>query len=154
MINKVLNKLNPPPAIWSRGWPDCLKIGEILYGNPASKRKITMRDLIFKNRISPDKRKKLISSSEVINNTRTITIIRRHFICLIKEINKEGSFNKTKPIIYVRKETNHKLQFERFFCKIKGNFITEIGGKSYLLIFSHSLKINLKAVLANAKNFV
>ena len=77
-----------------------------------------MRDLLFKNLTSEDKRRKIIASSEIVDKDGVRNIIRRHFICLVKEIN-DNKIERPKPYLYVLKEHNNRDKKERFFCKIK-----------------------------------
>lgn len=102
-----------------------------------------MRDLLFKNLTSGDKRKKIISSYEIADNQGVRSVIRRHFVCLIKEVNKKNQVTKPLPYIYVLKEHNHKDSREKFFCRIKGSVYAASKNKLYLVLFMHSLKISL-----------
>ncbi|MBM3243626.1 MAG: hypothetical protein FJZ12_02160 [Candidatus Omnitrophica bacterium] len=103
-----------------------------------------MRDLLFKNLTSSDHKKRIISSSEVSDKQGVRSIIRRHFICMVKEI-KDQSINKPEPYLYVLKEQNTKEQKQRFFCKVKGSICAVNNGRLFLIVFMHSLKIDLVA---------
>lgn len=103
-----------------------------------------MRDLLFKNLTSSDRKRRIIVSSEIVDRQGVRSSIRRHFIYLIKEI-KENSIEKPKPYLYVLKVHNSKEQKERFFCKVKGSICAVHKGKVFLIIFMHSLKIDLVA---------
>lgn len=103
-----------------------------------------MRDLLFKNLTSIDRKKRVIVSSEIVDRQGVRSSIRRHFIYLIKEI-KESNIERPKPYLYVLKVHNTKEQKERFFCKIKGSIYAVHKGKVFLIIFMHSLKIDLIA---------
>jgi hypothetical protein len=104
-----------------------------------------MRDLLFKNLTSADKKRKIITSSEIVDNQGVRSIIRRHFICVIKEI-KEAGIPRPLPYLYVLKEHNDKEQKERFFCRMKGSIYAVSNGKLFLIFFMHSLKITLTAI--------
>lgn len=104
-----------------------------------------MRDLLFKNLTSNDHSRKIISSSEVVDKQGVYSIIRRHFICMIKEVRNEDNLEKPLPYLYILKERNEKEQKERFFCKIKGSIYVMNKGKLFLIVFVHSLKIDLVA---------
>jgi hypothetical protein len=110
-----------------------------------------MRDMVFKNLTSSDKRKRIIVSSEAINKSGINTVIHRHFICLIKEV-EQIQAQKPAPYLYVLKEKNKKEKFEKFYCRIKGSLYVNNSGKLLQLRFSHSLKINIKAV-SHAVNY-
>ena len=109
-----------------------------------------MRDLLFKNLTSPDKRRKRISIIEIIQNQEVRTEIRRHFTCLIREVitlgGKEESLQRQSPYLYVLKRHDTKEKREGFFCKLKGSLYVVNNGRLYSIIFCHSLKINLKAI--------
>lgn len=102
-----------------------------------------MRDLLFKNLTSDDRRRKIIASSEIVEKQGVRSIIRRHFICMVKEIEAGSRIEKPLPHVYILKEHNTREQKERFFCKIKGSLCAVNKGKLFLVIFMHSLKIDL-----------
>ena len=104
-----------------------------------------MRDLLFKNLTSNDHRRKIIASSEVVEKQGIRSIIRRHFICMLKEIKDEHNIEKPVGHVHIVKEHNTLEQRERFFCKIKGSLCAVNKGKLFLVIFMHSLKIDLVA---------
>ena len=105
-----------------------------------------MRDLLFKNLTSNDRKKRVISSSEVIDKQGMHSVIHRHFICMVKEV-KAQEVKKPLPYLYVLKERNTKEHKEKFYCRIKGSVLAVNGDKFYLIIFTHSLRINLEAVI-------
>ncbi|MCX5700246.1 MAG: hypothetical protein NTZ63_01720 [Candidatus Omnitrophica bacterium] len=103
-----------------------------------------MRDLLFKNLTSNDHKRRIIASSEIIDKQGVRSIIRRHFICSIREVQSK-ELDKPAPYLYVLKEHNTKEQKERFFCKIKGSVCAVHKDRFYLIIFVHSLRIDLIA---------
>lgn len=114
-----------------------------------------MRDLLFKNLTSDDKKRKVIISSEIADRQGVRSIIRRHFICIVKEINpgsegksrvKDNKIERPLPYLYVLKEHNNKEQKEKFFCKIKGSVYATSNSRLFLILFMHSLKISLIAI--------
>ncbi|MDP2941222.1 MAG: hypothetical protein Q8N85_03090 [Candidatus Omnitrophota bacterium] len=106
-----------------------------------------MRDLLFKNLTSGDKKRKVIATSEICDKEGVRSVIRRHFICIIREINDPG-FGKPQPYLYVLKEHNTLQQKEKFFCRLKGSVYAISNDKLFLVTFMHSLKINLSAIPA------
>jgi hypothetical protein len=104
-----------------------------------------MRDLLFKNLTSNDRRKKIITSSEVVDKQGVCSTIHRHFICMVKEIKQGENIEKPAPYLYVVKNRNTREQRERFFCKIKGSICAVNKGRLFLIVFMHSLKIDLVA---------
>ncbi|MDD2688530.1 MAG: hypothetical protein PHT41_00015 [Candidatus Omnitrophica bacterium] len=101
-----------------------------------------MRDLLFKNLTSSDRKKRIISSSEIVDKQGTRSIVHRHFACIVKEIQGEA-LEKPSPYLYVLKEHNTKKQKEKFFCRMKGSIYAVANGRLFLILFMHSLKIYL-----------
>ncbi|KPK97314.1 MAG: hypothetical protein AMJ95_09700 [Omnitrophica WOR_2 bacterium SM23_72] len=104
-----------------------------------------MRDILYKNLTSTDKRKRMISSSETVDKEGIRSIIKRHFICMLKEVENE-ELQPPMPYLYVLKVRNTKEQKEKFFCRIKGSLFAIKQGKLYLILFMHSLKIDLTSI--------
>jgi len=105
-----------------------------------------MRDLLFKNLTSQDKRKRIIASSEVVDDAGVRSIIRRHLICLVKEVNPQRQnerIRKFAPCLYILKQENTKEQKKKFICRIKGSVYAVNNGRLFLILFTHSLRINL-----------
>ncbi len=100
-----------------------------------------MRDLLFKNLTSNDRKRRVIASSEISDKGGVRSIINRHFICMIREV-KKGT-ERPEPSLHVLKEHNSREQREKFFCKIKGSVYAVNQGKVFLITFMHSLRINL-----------
>lgn len=104
-----------------------------------------MRDMVFKNLTSDDKKRKILVSSEVMDNEGTRSVIHRHFICLVREVKEKKEIN-LKPSLYVLKEHNTREQKEKFACRIKGSMYAAHNGRLFLVVFLHSLKIILTRV--------
>lgn len=104
-----------------------------------------MRDLVFKNITSRSRDRKILASSEVVESEGTRSIIHRHFIYLVREV-ADTSAPRPAPYLYVLRKQNTKDREERFFCRIKGSLYAANKGRLYLILFMHSLKINLAAV--------
>ena len=110
-----------------------------------------MRDLLFKNLTSQDKKKRIIASSEIVDKAGVRSIVRRHFICLIRELNPErqdGGVNKIAPCVYILKQEDTKEQKKKFICRVKGSVYAVNNGRVFLILFIHSLKINLLTLSA------
>ncbi|MFH1441302.1 MAG: hypothetical protein ABIH18_04610 [Candidatus Omnitrophota bacterium] len=104
-----------------------------------------MRDLLFKNLTSSDKKRRVIASSEIVDSKGVRSVIQRHFICILKELNEEVEKEAT-PYIYVLKRRDNRLKSERFFCKIKGSLHMVNKGSHYLITYMHCLKIDLAEI--------
>jgi len=103
-----------------------------------------MRNLLFRNLTSGDKKKRVIASSEVTEREGIRSIINRHFVCIIKEVKDAATVKRPDPYLYVFKESNTRLRLQKFFCRIKGSIFTVSKGKIYLVLYMHSLKICLQ----------
>jgi len=104
-----------------------------------------MRDLLFRNLTSADRRRKVLACAEIIDNAGVRTIIRRHFIYMAQEIQKPPS-QVDKPYLKVVKLRNSKSRIERFFCKMKGSIVATYDNRLFLIKFMHTLNINLSAL--------
>jgi len=105
--------------------------------------------LLFKNLTSADKTRRIIASHEVTNKDGVRNVIRRHFICMIKEV-RAAKIEKPLPYLYVLKERNNKEQKERFFCKVKNSICAVYSGRVFMITFMHSLNITLTAMPSNS----
>jgi len=101
-----------------------------------------MRDIIFKNLTSLNKKRRVFASCEITDKQGIRSIVHRHSICIVKEVNKAEN-EESMPDIYVRKEHNADRQIENFFCKIKSAAYLLHQEKLYLVLFMQSLRINL-----------
>jgi len=101
-----------------------------------------MRDLLFKNLTSDDRRRRIIASCEICDDQGVRSKIRRHFVCIIKEI-KDSQIQKPSPYLYVLKEHNTGQQREKFFCRIKGSIFAVYEKRLFLIVYMHSLKIDV-----------
>ncbi|MFH1355374.1 MAG: hypothetical protein ABIH19_04415 [Candidatus Omnitrophota bacterium] len=110
-----------------------------------------MRDLFFKNHTSSDRTKRKIASSEIIDRDGIRSIIRRHFVYMVKEVNN-NNIDKPEPYLYVLKEKRSKDQNEKFFCRMKGSMYAVLNQRLFLILYMHSLKINLVATGNNVCN--
>ena len=116
-----------------------------LYRQPGYNTK-KMRDLLFKNLTSSDRRKRVISSCETVEKEGMRTVIRRHFVCKVIEI---GDALRKKPLtqIYIRRIYDHIQQEKILFCRMKGSLYAKSKGRLFLILFGHSFKIDLRPVI-------
>jgi hypothetical protein len=101
-----------------------------------------MRDLLYKNLTSVERGRKIVSSSEIMDKDGVHSVIRRYFAYTVKQV-ESTNVNKPDPYLYVLKERNSKEKREHFFCKIKGNILAANKGKLLLILFVHTLSIEL-----------
>ncbi|MDD5476925.1 MAG: hypothetical protein PHG87_01755 [Candidatus Omnitrophica bacterium] len=103
-----------------------------------------MQALLYKNLTSSDRSRKIITSSEVTDKEGIHSVVRRHFACMVKQLENEKA-EKQQPYLYVLKERNTKQKREHFFCKIKGGLLAENKGKLLHIAFVHTLSVELTA---------
>ena len=109
-----------------------------------------MRDLVFKNLTSIEKRRKVISSSEVTDNNGIHSVINRHFMYMVREVACGSEMPKPEPHVHVIKDRNTKDQRESFFCKIKGGVYVMHEEKVFLVNYMHTLRIQLTSATQRA----
>lgn len=105
-----------------------------------------MRNLVFKNITSQDRTRRKIITAEIADREGVRSVIRRHFVYMVKEMQRDPGDVQPAPCVYIVKERNTREQKERFFCKIKGSVFVVKGGRLFLVNFIHSLKICLAAM--------
>lgn len=105
-----------------------------------------MRNLLFKNLTSSDRKRKVISSMESTAQDGLHTSVYRHLLCQILEAKDSGSI-LPKPILYVIKRRDTVKRTEGFYCRIKGSLYMVVKGKLYLVSYVHSLRIVLKPAM-------
>jgi len=67
---------------------------------------------------------------------------------MVREVASQD-MQKPAPFLYVLKEQNTKEQRQRFFCKVKGSICAINRGRLFLIVFMHTLKIDLAAIPQN-----
>lgn len=105
-----------------------------------------MRDLLYKNLTFLDRGRKIVSSSEITDKEGVHSVVRRHFIYVIKPV-ENLNIERKPPYLYVLKEENTKNKQGHFFCKIKGSLTAKNKGKLLQILFVHTLKVELTASL-------
>ncbi|MFA5276247.1 MAG: hypothetical protein WC417_05085 [Candidatus Omnitrophota bacterium] len=103
-----------------------------------------MRDLLYKNLTSDDKRRKIIASSEISDKEGVRSAVHRHFIWIVKEVSNRDIRNKPASSIYIIKEKVNSEYKQRFICRIKGGLYVAVRNKVFLVTYVHSLKICLQ----------
>jgi hypothetical protein len=103
-----------------------------------------MRDLLYKNLTFPGRGRKIVTSSEITDKDGVHSVVRRYFACIVRQV-ESAAVEKPAPSLYVLKEKNTKDKREHFFCKIKGNLLAVHKGKLLLVLFVHTLSVELTA---------
>ncbi|MFH0876628.1 MAG: hypothetical protein V1863_00205 [Candidatus Omnitrophota bacterium] len=102
-----------------------------------------MRDMIFKNLTSADKKKRVLWASETINEDGILTRIHKYLIYIIKEVEKNDVHKLDRPEVFVIKNRNNNNKTEKFQIKMKGGLFCTAQGKFFFINFCHTLKIDL-----------
>jgi len=106
-------------------------------------KEIKMRDLVLRNLTSLDKKRKVISSSEINTSNGICTKIRRNFICSLKSIREPQENITTAPKISIYKNHDTLLHTSKFLYKIKGNIYVVNQEQIYIVSYIHSFKLEL-----------
>lgn len=102
-----------------------------------------MRNLVFKNLTSREKKRRILSTYETVENKGVLTRIKRNFVYIIKDAGNNKKTDLPLPQINVLKIKNSRTRCEKFFCRIKGGLYVANNDKLFFVNFSHSLAINL-----------
>lgn len=102
-----------------------------------------MRDMVFKNLTSQDKKKRVLWASETINEDGILTKIHKYLIYIVREVKKEEAHKTDKPEIFVVKHRNTKDKTEKFQIKMKGSIYCLAKERCFFVTFCHTLKIDL-----------
>lgn len=104
-----------------------------------------MRDILFKELTSSDKRKRLFSICEAVEKDGILTKVERRSIYLIKEKEQIKEL-KDLPRVSVFKVCNTQRQEERLSWKVVGNFYVVTEERIFYIIFIHSFKIEAAVI--------
>jgi len=105
-----------------------------------------MRDLVFKNLTSPQKNRKILSACEIIDGQGTRSIIRRHFVCIVRQVTQAQVPEPAR--VHILRERNTLDHRERFTCRIKGVVNVAAYNRLFAILYMHSLNISLEALPA------
>jgi len=105
-----------------------------------------MRDLLFRNLTSLDRKRKILASSEIFDRSGVRTVVRRHFVYMVKELPPEEKFQKQPTFLFILKQRDTRNKTEKFICRMKGTVYAVSNGKVLMVTFMHSLKICLSAI--------
>lgn len=111
-----------------------------------------MRNIVFKNLTSAQKKRRILSTCEVVENKGVLTRIRRSFVYIVKSIADSQKEELPIPRVYVLKIKDSRTNHEKFFCRVKGGLYLVNNNKLFFVVFSHSLTINLTPVSATTNH--
>ena len=104
-----------------------------------------MRNMLFKNITSEDRRQRVLASSEFIEQKGIRSCVHRHLVCRIGEMPRANEV-LPRPTLYVVRKQDRKSSLEHFYCRIKGQMYLATDEKVYLVSFIHSLRIELTTI--------
>jgi hypothetical protein len=87
----------------------------------------------------------VLACAEIVDSAGVRTIVRRHFIYMVKEISEKPK-KIDDPYLMVIKLHDTKSRMEKFFCKMKGAVIASYKTHLYYIRFMHTLNISLCAL--------
>ena len=116
-----------------------------------------MRELVFKNLTSGDKKRRDLFISETIEKNGIKTMTQRHSIYVINGhnifVNPEELIQwKTKACmnnrrhVFIFKKRNTKEKKDSFVCDVVGKFYAVIKNEVYSIGFKHSFEIDFQPV--------
>jgi len=101
-----------------------------------------MREILFKNMTSLERRKRTLSISERSEDKDCQTHVKKSFIYLISARETIDEVLGA-PVIYIRKSRSIKTQQEYFSFRIKGCFYLAKDQSFFKVRFCHCLKIHI-----------
>ncbi|MFH1782681.1 MAG: hypothetical protein ABH848_03595 [Candidatus Omnitrophota bacterium] len=113
-----------------------------------------MRELVFKNLTSIDKKRRDLYISEVIENNGVKTITKRHSVYIIgkpADMNSQKGLESTsqtvskspsKRHVFIFKKHDTKSKKDSFVCDVVGQFYAVCKNGLYPITFKHSFEID------------
>lgn len=117
-----------------------------------------MRELVFKNLTSEDKKRRDLFISETIEKNGIKTITQRHSVYIIgnfarinssEELAEWEKANVKTPKrrhIFIVKARDTKQKKDSFLCDVIGEFYTVVKDRIYPVAFKHSFEIDFVAI--------
>ncbi len=113
-----------------------------------------MREMVFKNMTSEDKKRRDLYITETIEQDGKKTVTQRHSIYTIKSHSKFNNakelidWQKTVPAnrnnrhIFIFKKRDTRLKKDSFVCDVVGNVYAVVKNELYSIAFKHSFEID------------
>ena len=113
-----------------------------------------MRELLFKNLTSEDKRRKDLFISETVENNGVKTVTQRHSIYIINDHNKfnnqkeliqwqnKAPLNNNNRHIFIFKKRDTRSKKDSFICDVVGRFYAVLKNDVYSIAFKHSFEVD------------
>jgi len=114
-----------------------------------------MRELVFKNLSSGDKKRKDVYITETLDRDGIKTVTRRHSLYIVgghSKINdpEKLSSHKTgcgKRHVFIFKKHDTISKTDSFICDVVGKFYAVVKDEIYSISFKHSFEIDFLATL-------
>ncbi len=115
-----------------------------------------MRELLFKNITSENKKRKDLYVSETIDKNGVTTTTQRHSTYVLGTCNKFETFEKLaewkkttglnvdKRHVFIIKKRDTKFRKDMFVCYVIGRFYAVSGFDIYSIAFKHSFEIDFQ----------
>ena len=112
-----------------------------------------MRELVFKNLTSIDKKRRDLLISETVEHNGIRTITKRHSVYIIgshKKIDMDNGqaeieaiqSNQNKRHVFIYKKKNTKQGKDSFVCDVIGRFDAVIKDELYSITFKHTFEMD------------
>ncbi|MDO8603458.1 MAG: hypothetical protein Q7O04_06405 [Candidatus Omnitrophota bacterium] len=113
-----------------------------------------MRELLFKNITSENKKRKDLYVSETFDRDGVTTTTQRHSIYIVGACNKFKTLGElaewkkvagqkaNKRHVFIIKRRDNKLHKDTFICDVVGRFYAVTGFDIYSVAFKHSFEID------------
>jgi hypothetical protein len=112
-----------------------------------------MREFLFKNITSGDKKRKDLFVSETVERNGIKTITKRHSIYIIDNLNKFNNIEElsewkknidlnNKKHVFVVKRHDTKEKKDTFICDVVGKFYAVTDCSVYTITFKHSFEVD------------
>jgi hypothetical protein len=113
-----------------------------------------MRELLFKNITSGNKKRKDLYVSETFDRDGVTTMTQRHSTYIIGACNKFNNLeqvlewkktvgsNAGKRHVFIIKKRDTKLNKDMFICDVIGKFYAVTGCDIYSVVFKHSFEVD------------
>ncbi len=102
-----------------------------------------MKRVIFRHKLSPAHRRKLVSIHETNSDKQVTTRIRKSFLYQL-EIVRDGNTAEQDPEMFIHKQVDSARKYEEFWFRTKGSFCLVSGEDVVRVHFSHSLRIEMQ----------
>ncbi len=113
-----------------------------------------MRDLLFKNITSENKKRKDLYVTETVDRNGVTTTTQRHSIYIVGACNKFNTLEElaewknttglkaNKRHVFIVKKRDSKLNKDMFICDVVGRFYAVTGCDIYSIAFKHSFEVD------------